>query len=128
MLNPTGGKLRKRDAHGSGDYLASRNGKIHRGRDYVCTPGQVVISPIGGRIIRISRPYLVGEYSGVVVRNNKMTIKMWYFEPYPCIVGRDVCQGQEIGRAQDISIKYPGMVPHIHLEVDHLDPNLLINI
>jgi len=128
MLNPTGRKQRKQDVHGSGDYLAGRGGRVHRGRDYKCDPGQAVVAPIGGRVVRESRPYNVGEYSGVVIRNQKMAIKMWYFKPYPCVIGRDVCQGQQIGHAQDISKKYPGMIPHVHLEIDHLDPELLMDL
>lgn len=128
MLNPTGKKQRKRDAHGSGGYLSSRGGRVHRGIDFRCDPGQVVVSPIGGRVVRISRPYAVGEYSGVVIRGNKMTIKLWYLKPYPCIIGRGVCQGQEIGRAQDLSKKYPGMIPHIHLEIDHVDPQVFMGV
>ena len=128
MLNPTGRKQRKRDNHGSGDYLASRGGRVHRGRDYRCDPGQVVIAPIGGRVVRKARPYAVGEYSGCVIRNYKMTIKMFYIDMYPCIIGRDVCQGDHLGRAQDISKKYSGMTPHIHLEIDHIDPELLMGV
>ncbi len=128
MINPTGKKQRLRDNYGSGAYLASRGGRVHRGRDYKCELGQIVVAPIGGRVVRESRPYSVGEYSGVIIRNHKLTIKMWYFKPYPCVIGRDICQGQPVGRAQDISKKYPGMIPHIHLEIDHIDPELFMNL
>jgi hypothetical protein len=128
MLNPTGGKKRKRDAGGSGSYLAGREGKVHRGQDYLCTPGQQVVAAIGGRIVRESRPYANDIYSGVVIRNHKMTIKMWYFEPYPCILGRDVCAGQPLGRAQDISKRYKEVPPHVHLEIDHVDPEIFMDV
>lgn len=126
MLNPTGGKQRTQDIHGSGHYGAGRGGRVHRGIDYRCAPGQPVIAPIGGRIERVSRPYANEPYSGVVLVNEKMTIKMWYFKPHDFLIAKDVFQGKEIGTAQDISWKYPGIQAHVHLEIDHIDPDLFM--
>ena len=35
MLNPIGKKQRMRDSEGSGDYLSSRGGRVHRGRSWL---------------------------------------------------------------------------------------------
>ena len=53
---------------------------------------------------------------------------MWYFKPHDILIGKDVVQGQEIGTAQDISLRYPGMQAHVHLEIDHIDPDLFMDL
>ena len=53
---------------------------------------------------------------------------MFYFLPDKKLIKKSVHQGQIIGVAQDICTKgYPGMIPHIHLEIVSIDPDIFIN-
>jgi len=130
MINPTGRRIRN-DSGGSGGYGSKRGARLHKGTDFFVIPGEKVFSPISGVVTRIANPYSgTKAYSGLVIRNSKITIKMFYLLPYTTIVGKEVTEGQDVGIAQDISKYYPGqkMEAHIHLEVDHIDPMLLINL
>lgn len=124
MISPTGMGVRKADKFGQGIYGASRGGKIHKGTDYICEFGQDVYSPINGTVIREARPYASHEYSGVLIQNKWIAVKMFYFQLDYGLVGKQVEKGQVIGQAQDISKKYPGMIPHIHFEIESVDPEI----
>lgn len=128
MISPTGKALRGLDKYGSGAYGAGRGNRIHRGADYLCVSGQDVVSPISGTVIRIARPYRKKGYSGLLIRSPIIEIKLFYFKPLTRIVGTNVKAGDTIGIAQDISKKYPKMIPHIHLQIDSISPELLINL
>jgi murein DD-endopeptidase MepM/ murein hydrolase activator NlpD len=123
MISPTSRGIRDNDKWGSGRYGASRGDRKHKGTDYICRPGQEIKSPINGKIVRESKPY-PGSFSGLLIKGNHLTIKMFYFMPFDALIGERVQKGQLIGTAQDISKKYPGMIPHIHLEVISVDPEL----
>ena len=129
MISPTKQGIRGIDKHGSGEFRASRGpGKLHRGVDFICIPGKDVFAPISGRIIREARPYADGEFSGIVIENTQITIKMFYVLPFRFLIGKKVGVGESVGQAQDIGKKYPGIIPHIHLEVDMIDPAILLGI
>jgi murein DD-endopeptidase MepM/ murein hydrolase activator NlpD len=116
LFNPTGGAIRS-DFVGDGHFGARRGKRIHAGIDLICVPGQPVFSPIAGTVSRFAYPY-VGEpeWKGILIRGRKYDVKMFYLSP---TIEKDdeVTRGQVIGTAQDISIKYPGCTPHVHLEV-----------
>ena len=128
MISPTGLGIRS-DSAGNGMFGAKRGRRLHKGTDFICKPGQIVVAPISGRVIRIAKPYANAPFSGLVIKNKIITIKMFYFNPQVNIVGMSVVQGQNIGLAQDIAAHYPdsGMTPHIHLQVDAVDPLLLFS-
>ena len=136
MISPTGREVRKSDRWGFGTYGASRSktvkGKlvkyVHAGADYICTPGQGVVSPINGKVIRIAKPYANETFSGLVIRGARITVKMFYFNPLHNIVGKTVKRGDLIGHAQDVGQVYPGITPHVHLQIDSIDPEILMDI
>ncbi len=126
MINPTGGKIRI-DALGDGRHGAPRGKRSHNGVDYECTPGQSVKAPHGGRITRVAYPYASDmRWKGCVIEGLDVTTKMFYLDPNPDLIGTTVLEGQHIGAAQNISKKYPGMTPHVHLRVTNVDPELLM--
>ncbi len=126
MISPTEKGVRN-DPCGSGYYRAKRGGRLHKGTDYLCVGGQSIYSPISGLLKREAKPYAKEEYSGCVIENEFVTIKMFYFKPFKDLIGKKVEQCQHIGFAQDISKKYsPKMLPHIHLEIISIDPNVFI--
>jgi hypothetical protein len=123
----------RNDKGGAGTFGARRtksNGKggvieyTHEGVDYKCLPGQTIFMPFTGKIEREARPYAEGPYSGLVITSKRLSIKIFYIEPYPEIIGKSVKIGMPIGKAQDISLKYKdsGVTPHVHVQIEACDP------
>ncbi|WP_417367254.1 hypothetical protein [Flavobacterium beibuense] len=116
-------KSRVRDAYGSGQYGSSRDGGVrtHKGIDIIVKPGEKIFSPIKGNIIRQAMPY--GDdpsYKGIVLRGVEQwegyELKIFYVEG---LFSGTATEMQEIGNAQDLTIKYPRITNHIHVEVKH---------
>jgi hypothetical protein len=128
IISPTGKGVRM-DAAGFGNYGARRGKRLHNGMDFECKPGQDIDMPIFGELVREAKPYKNEPYSGVVIKSKYMTLKIFYFLPDKSMIGNVVSQGKVIGKAQDITIKYPkqSMKPHIHLEIVHINPALFMD-
>jgi len=116
------------DAAGSGRFGSPRGSRKHQGYDRLCVPGQIIKSPLSGKMVR-SYPYAKDmSYKGCSIWSDEFMIKMWYFEPYEDLIHSVVEAGQDIGIAQDISAKYGGeMKPHVHLGLWGLYPTVLLN-
>ena len=108
----------RNDPAGLGHYGAPRGSKSHRGVDYACQVERPVLSPVSGPVTRIGWCYPNSVYRYVEVTNRGLRHRFFYVQPS---VGLDdfIEQGDPIGVAQDITIRYPdqGMTPHIHYEV-----------
>lgn len=119
LLNPTGMPPRGTDAHGSGAFLASRVNRLHYGVDLECAPGQEIAAPCIGTILRRKRPYASDPFWDglLIVSDEGLLITLFYMEPLTGILGTTVSRGRIIGEAQDISKKYRGITPHVHMEV-----------
>lgn len=128
IISPTSKGLRLPDRWGSGAHGAPRgNNRKHNGVDFECVPGEPVRAPVGGKIKREARPYATGPYSGLVIdAPGAINISMFYFVPDKSLIGQTVQQGDVIGVAQDIGQRYPGITPHIHLQINSIDPVLLL--
>ena len=129
VMNPTGGKVRN-DAKGLGSYGAPRRSGdrvyLHGGVDLLGTPGQAVLSPITGVVVRRSRPYANEDYDGLIIEGRRMSVQMFYLEWEGTVeVGKRVLMGDPIGVLQDIGQKY-GCKPHLHIEVIKCDPMIFI--
>lgn len=125
-------KLRGQDGQGYGYYGASRSGgtRTHNGIDFVCRPGEAVYSPITGTVERYANPYATDvRFGGILISGDGISVKLFYLSP-TVPVGTTVRRGQQIGVAQQISKKYPGITEHIHVEVYEggkvIDPSGLI--
>jgi len=134
--NPSGGEVRN-DSVGQGYWNAPRGSRLHLGVDLLLPRGigQAIVSPHEGFVERRSFPYGSNEiYSGVYIKGTSVESKLWYLEPIPLLIGRNVRQGQVIGYAQDISLKYKDADgnpcdPHIHWQIGkygEIDPLILI--
>jgi len=130
LISPTGNSLRIMDHFGSGLYNAPRGNVKHNGVDFLCDPGQIILAPVDGVVLRIAYPYAKKHYTGVFLENESLSLKMFYFTPDKQIIGKKVSRGQRIGIAQDISKLYntatKKMLPHIHLQIESIDPTLLM--
>jgi len=114
-------RLRSEDAWGSGDYGAPRGSRRHRGIDLVVSPGEIILSPMDAVVVREAAPYEDdAAYRGLLLRGLGEWIgyelKMFYLVPTAAGTLR---AGDPLGLAQDISLKYPGITNHIHLELWH---------
>lgn len=133
MINPTGGNVRY-DAFGLGHFGAPRekieNGNVkryrHRGRDYVCIPGQEVFMPFTAIPIRKKNP--CEGYHGILFRGKGIIGTLFYVKVDDALINTEVREGDVIGIAEDISLLYKGVIPHVHFQIDKIDPGLLINI
>lgn len=129
FISPTKNTIRIKDDFGSGQFNASRGKDKHNGIDFICTPGQVVIAPVDGVVKRKAYPYKDKDYCGVLIDSGNVTMKLFYLEPDISLIGKKVSQGDRIGIAQDISRKYNRgtlrMQPHIHMEIERINPLLL---
>lgn len=123
LVNPTGRHIRN-DMMGLGRYRAPRRGRLHKGLDLACTPGQEVLSPIDGFVTRVRIPYANDDdYKGLEIVGPEWTVCLFYLQPAPGIIKQHVEAGFVIGTAQDISLKYGNaMTPHIHLQIEGADP------
>lgn len=135
---PTGLAMRGTDSYGSGQYGAPRGFRTHDGADYVATHGQLVKSPMSGKVTKISKPYASGidalVLSGVeIVASDGTTCWVWYMQPSVNIVGSVVKAGiSTIGIAKTLQNRYPnGMTDHVHVRIHSrygikIDPNTVI--
>ena len=135
MISPTGHGIRYSDRWGQGSYGASRDSgqRTHKGIDFVVSPvGQNIVAPCAGNVVRVKRPY--ADYvknvlfSGILVRASDYEYTLFYFEPLNEIIGQRIVEGQIIGIAQDISLKYPQMIPHVHFHFDSINPEILMRL
>jgi len=133
MISPTGHGIRGHDEHGFGLYGKPRGkNKIHKGADFIAIPGQEVVAPAKGDVIRVKMPYgkpVKGVwFSGLLIRASDFEYTLFYFEPLKEVIKMRVEEGQLIGHAQDISIKYPGIIPHVHMHFDSINPELFMRL
>lgn len=127
--SPTGQGVRQPDQWGDGRFGASRDEgtRRHKGVDYIATPGQAVVYPTNcATLTRISNPYSDdNRFSGAGVSNPRVELYLWYFAPDAALVGKPAHLGQPIGTAQDLNLRYPGITPHIHVQIITLDLTVL---
>ncbi|MGD9968649.1 MAG: peptidoglycan DD-metalloendopeptidase family protein [Hyphomonadaceae bacterium] len=122
LVNPTGHSLRGEDVYGAGAFGASRGGgsRRHRGADYVAEPGEVVRAPITGVVQRIGFAYRGDEryrYVELTSEDQTRDVRVLYVGPL-VELGAVVRAGEPIGRAQDLSRRYPrGITNHVHVEM-----------
>ncbi|MET1257575.1 peptidoglycan DD-metalloendopeptidase family protein [Aliikangiella maris] len=130
------GKVRKKDKWGGGQYGASRGKRQHFGLDITANPGQDILSPIEGKIIRISYPYANDlKFTGLLINGSGahtgIEVKIFYLSPAPGVINKSVTPGEKIGNAQALTTKYPGITNHVHIEIKRhgvqVDPKPLIN-
>lgn len=126
MIEPTKMGLRI-DSMGDGSYGAKRGNRIHKGIDFLCSPGMLIKAPISGNMIEWGPYKNDSSYHGIRIRNKSMTIKLFYCKAIEDFIGRYVEAGQSVAHAEDISKKHGGgMLPHVHLQIDSIDPMLIL--
>jgi hypothetical protein len=87
--------------------------------DFVAHPGEEILSPIDGQIVRIAHPYSDDPtYEGLLIKGTGawagVDVKVFYVEGER---SGPVKAGDRIGRAQSLARRYPGITNHVHLEI-----------
>lgn len=133
FCSPTGSNnVRGSDLFGRGHFGAPRGVRLHNGVDFNIEANSHVYSPVFGKVVRIAAPYKSDDrFKGLVIeglgRYEGYQIKLFYVDPRKKIVGRTVKQGETIGTAQDLTIKYPSITNHVHFEItlngEQIDPS-----
>jgi hypothetical protein len=133
--------IRGTDAHGSGEFGAPRSrGSAgaswavkryeHKGVDFIVVPGQNVICPCDAWVTRYGQAYAGDDRYGSIhmdsVDDPDFSLKLFYAQlviegALPVRVGA----GAPFAIAQDLRLRYNGIVPHVHLECRRL--GVLVN-
>ncbi len=130
MISPTGViEIRGQDCWGNGAFARPRGSRLHQGVDFITStsPASQIIFPFReGKIIRIARPYAKDKrYSGCLMEafenGTDYIAKMFYFDCDLDLVGAYVGSGFPLGLSQDLTLRYPGITPHVHLQVAEKD-------
>lgn len=112
--------IRGTDKYGSGVFGAARGGRAHKGVDLVCEKGDVIYSPVYGKVTKIGLPYggdgPKGAKRYVEVEADGKFHRFFYVRPL-VRVGQKIYQGSVIGDAQGLQDIYPGITDHIHYEI-----------
>ncbi|EZH73672.1 hypothetical protein ATO12_17195 [Aquimarina atlantica] len=125
------------------DLGANRDGgrRLHGAVDYETTPGDIIISPSAGEIIKIGYPKTNDssddEIRTITIKDRNGTeIQMVYVTPNLALkVGDKVTRGEQIGVSPDMRIRHRGtpqqyykynknMVNHIHMRIKLKDGTL----
>ena len=119
-VNPTGREMRECKSKGCGYFGASRGGRLHKGVDYKATPGQDILAVTDGKIGKIGFPYPNNRHHQYIQidTSDGYQVREMYVAPAPGIVrGVEVSGGQVIGTYQGLQTLYPGITPHVHVEI-----------
>lgn len=120
-------KLRENDVHGSGAFGASRTHGKHQGVDVIVQKNDYVYAPFSGTVTKFGYPYHGDtKFRYIEITGDKYKMRIMYAELDPAFkIGSKVISGNFIGTSQDISEKYLGITPHLHVELRTLSGSLL---
>jgi murein DD-endopeptidase MepM/ murein hydrolase activator NlpD len=112
-------RLRGLDTWGSGAFDAPRGERRHRGIDIVIEPGETVLCPLDGNIVRVAEPYDdEPRFNGLLLSGSgsysDLELKLFYLDDFAL---GPIKTGAVMAMAQDIALRYPGITPHIHVEL-----------
>jgi len=114
---PVGGGVRN-DVCGSGYFGAPRTGRHHKGVDLEVNPGELVVAPADGTVLRLGKCYTNKPHFDLVeIECGPAVHRILYVEP-SVKAGDELEAGDPIGVAQDVRDRHgANMVPHVHWEV-----------
>lgn len=130
-------QLLRNDPIGKGHFGAPRGNRKHEGIDLLVKPGQSVLSPIPGTLVRYAAPYSTdSRFGGVLIQGSGefegYDVKIFYIQP-TIQPGASLSSGSVVGKAQAISIKYgSSTLDHVHVEIRKdgqlIDPSTLLQV
>lgn len=113
-------QVRGHDQHGSGAFAARRGTRLHPGVDLICYPGEDIVAPAASIVTKVGYTYsddLSYRYvHAKVLSHPGLEWRIMYLSP-TVGTGDRVSLGHPIGRAQDLTPRYPGITNHVHYGV-----------
>ena len=114
--------IRGQDAQGSGEWLASRGNRFHKGEDVVCYAGDRILSHTDGFVSKIGYPYnpsneKKGHLRYVEITDSEKSKIRYFYIKATVERGQKVVKNEQIGISQDLTQIYPGITQHYHLEI-----------
>jgi len=135
LTPPCNRGIRGTDKYGSGAFGASRNGgtRWHLGVDTLCEPGDPVLMPADGVIVMHGIAYPDDpRFRTIRIQSSDETdvqLRILYVLPEAGL-GTSWKRGERIATAQNIALKYDGILAHVHFEVRRngvpIDPTKLL--
>lgn len=106
------------DSKGSGHFGAPRGSRTHTGIDYAAWPGSYVHAKKPGKVTKLGYAYAddLGWRYVEVTDENSNRVRYFYVKP-SVAMGDSIQKGDIIGLVQDLTLRYRGITPHIHVEV-----------
>jgi len=124
----------RNDRAGGGRFGDPRGDRAHTGVDWVIDPGAPILAPVTGIVTKLGYCYgddLTWRYVEIT-DGFRLRHRLFYVAP-DVVDGVQVHPDKPIGRAQDITRRYPGqgMTPHVHYEIkdpdgEHINPETLL--
>lgn len=100
-------------------FGASRGGgRKHLGLDLISVPGDEVVAPISGRVVKVGWAYPDADLGSLTIEGEGATFQLLYVRSLQK-VGTLLTQGDVVGEAQDVAAYYArkgqnGMTNHVH--------------
>uniref|UniRef100_A0AAY4ESH4 Leukocyte cell-derived chemotaxin-2 n=1 Tax=Denticeps clupeoides TaxID=299321 RepID=A0AAY4ESH4_9TELE len=121
-------RIRGCDSQGCGNFGAKRGSRTHKGVDIICDIGTTVTAPFDVELKGQALPYSSGKQAinnGIRLEGQGLCFKLFYIKPDK--FRGTVKKGQKIGTMLDIKSVYPGITPHVHVQMcDQSDPTKYI--
>tara|TARA_R110000765_G_scaffold197276_1_gene303031 strand:+ start:127 stop:513 length:387 start_codon:yes stop_codon:yes gene_type:complete len=121
--------IRGHDAHGAGHWGAPRGEREHRGIDYACPVGMLILPIKEGMVTKIGYPYPDSDYRYVQVTEEGYDWRYFYLNP-AVELNQYVDTETPIGSVQDLTTRYAGITNHCHLEIkkrgEYINPKELL--
>ena len=118
--------LRLPDKFGAGYFNAPRGARTHNGIDLAVYVGSKVLAPITGKVTKVGYPYGDDLSYRYVEITDSVSRKWRFFYVEPAVKVDDIIEvGNIIGTVQDLDKRYPGITPHIHLEIKSASGNFI---
>ena len=110
--------VRGTDSKGSGEYLAPRGKRKHRGIDLACYPKSGIFPNVSGEVTKLGYTYSDDLSFRYVQVTDLSAREHRYFYVEPCVdVGDWVDPTVMLGLSQKLGDRFPGITEHIHYEV-----------
>lgn len=114
--------VRDHDVHGFGNYGASRGDHDHKGQDFKCNVGYGFPAPFDCVVKRVGFVYQGSikwrllEIIGTTGTFRNWKAKLMYLQD-DSNIDKEYKKLDLIGKCQNISEKYAGITPHVHVEL-----------
>ena len=107
------------DSKGCGHWGAPRGSREHRGIDYACEAGTVILPNITGQVTKIGYTYSDDLSFRYVQVTDQLGFDHRYFYLNPFVNMGDIVKKDTtpLGSVQTLKLRYEGITDHCHYEI-----------